>query len=482
MAKDSSMNRNAKPPKDMLRFDISNFGPISKGKISLRPLTILMGPSNSGKSYAATLIYAFLSSHAAARHGLDPSTRQVSSARQDYNGVPHPNIKKLTNNGSFTIPAAQASRMASAGFAPIWKDAIEHGFGSPINDLIRVKQKTAKVTVTGSDIYEIKISDDVKISTRFNKSTVHKIKIMKESPNAISEEDEDGARVLYVGETFRTASPHFIARNVNAFLLRTLKSAWGRSYHLPAVRSGVLQGHRVMAAGLMKYATYAGTDRPEIQRLTKSVSEFIAELINIPSRPGPFAALSEDLERDLLGGNIRLSQPSKHTMPDIVYRSSNGDMPLHRSSSTVSELAPLSLYLKHVVRKNDLLVIEEPEAHLHLSHQIAFAKYATRMIRQGLNLLITTHSFALMEALNNYLTASNMDPRSRRKMGMDEGDYLLSEEVSSHLFHKDIKGGHAITPIEVDEHGVSLDEFIKITDPLYDLGIKIDKWVARNES
>lgn len=75
MAKDPDAGRNATPPRDFLRFDISNFGPVSKGRISLRPLTILMGPGNSGKSYAATMIYAFLSSHAAARHGLDPLAR-----------------------------------------------------------------------------------------------------------------------------------------------------------------------------------------------------------------------------------------------------------------------------------------------------------------------------------------------------------------------------------------------------------------------
>ena len=43
---------------DSLEFEVANFGPIVKGKIHLRPLTVFVGPSNTGKSYLATLIYA----------------------------------------------------------------------------------------------------------------------------------------------------------------------------------------------------------------------------------------------------------------------------------------------------------------------------------------------------------------------------------------------------------------------------------------
>ena len=44
----------------MLDLKIENFGPITTGNIVLKPLTILMGTNNSGKSYAALLIYSIL--------------------------------------------------------------------------------------------------------------------------------------------------------------------------------------------------------------------------------------------------------------------------------------------------------------------------------------------------------------------------------------------------------------------------------------
>ena len=37
---------------------MKDFGPIGRAKLELRPLTVFIGPSNTGKSYLATLIYA----------------------------------------------------------------------------------------------------------------------------------------------------------------------------------------------------------------------------------------------------------------------------------------------------------------------------------------------------------------------------------------------------------------------------------------
>ena len=52
--------------KHRTQLTVSNFGPIAKAQIDLRPLTVFVGPSNTGKSYMAILIYAL---HKAFRRG-----------------------------------------------------------------------------------------------------------------------------------------------------------------------------------------------------------------------------------------------------------------------------------------------------------------------------------------------------------------------------------------------------------------------------
>ena len=49
---------NLKTNKPTIELSVSNFGPIAKAEIDLRPLTVFVGPSNTGKSYLAILIYA----------------------------------------------------------------------------------------------------------------------------------------------------------------------------------------------------------------------------------------------------------------------------------------------------------------------------------------------------------------------------------------------------------------------------------------
>ncbi len=41
-----------------LKIEAKDFGPISSAKITLKPLTLFIGPNNSGKSYAAMLYRA----------------------------------------------------------------------------------------------------------------------------------------------------------------------------------------------------------------------------------------------------------------------------------------------------------------------------------------------------------------------------------------------------------------------------------------
>jgi len=42
-----------------LKVSVENFGPVKQGEFELRPLTVFIGPNNSGKSYMSLLIYAF---------------------------------------------------------------------------------------------------------------------------------------------------------------------------------------------------------------------------------------------------------------------------------------------------------------------------------------------------------------------------------------------------------------------------------------
>ena len=52
------MNETKNTQHPNVEIAVKNFGPIAEANIDLRPLTVFVGPSNTGKTYFATLVYA----------------------------------------------------------------------------------------------------------------------------------------------------------------------------------------------------------------------------------------------------------------------------------------------------------------------------------------------------------------------------------------------------------------------------------------
>ena len=89
--------------------------------------------------------------------------------------------------------------------------------------------------------------------------------------------------------------------------------------------------------------------------------------------------------------------------PEFRYRPQKVEQALRmsQSSSMVSELAPLVLFLRGIVQPGDTLIIEEPEAHLHPAAQTKIALTLARLVRIGVRVIITTHSDWLLEQIGN---------------------------------------------------------------------------------
>ena len=94
----------------------------------------------------------------------------------------------------------------------------------------------------------------------------------------------------------------------------------------------------------------------------------------------------------------------------------------------VTELAPIVLVLRHHARSGDLLIIDEPEAHLHPEAQQKMAAALAFMVRSGLRVLITTHSHYMVEQLGNFVAVSTLEPDLRKRV-LKLDDALGNEDI-----------------------------------------------------
>lgn len=96
------------------------------------------------------------------------------------------------------------------------------------------------------------------------------------------------------------------------------------------------------------------------------------------------------IKKEILKGELKRD---KLPVPNIMYKPEQvkKGLPLHITSSLVTELTPIILFLKAKMAYN-LIIIEEPEAHLHLNVQRIITRALVRLVNLGLPVWITTHS------------------------------------------------------------------------------------------
>ena len=117
----------------------------------------------------------------------------------------------------------------------------------------------------------------------------------------------------------------------------------------------------------------------------------------------------------------------------------------------VSELAPVVLYLRHFVQPGDVLIIEEPESHLHPAMQVEFIRQLAGVVRAGIRVMLTTHSEWVLDELANLVRLSEL-PKAKRK-GVAGADFALTpDQLGVWLFEpKQKPKGSVVKEIPFDE-------------------------------
>jgi predicted ATPase len=225
----------------------------------------------------------------------------------------------------------------------------------------------------------------------------------------------------------------------------------------------------VLASAVISRWPLVGIESFEIPKLSGTVADFIDHLLGLQKqrRPVQVSRVATFLESEISKGRIDIETPQTgFEYPEIFYKFNSVKYPLYRTSSMVSEVAPIVLFLKYLIKQGDLLIIEEPEAHLHPDNQRILARAIVKLIRLGVHVLITTHSDYFVQQISNFILLSRVSEAERVNLKYSKDDYLRADEVGAYLF-KLKRGGSVVEPLEVTaEDGIPDDQFLKITEAM----------------
>ncbi len=339
---------------------------------------------------------------------------------------------------------------------------IQRCFGSEIPLLARTPG-SGRVSLTIRQEHPNLVFQLAKYGDRFRLMGFH-AKLRGEEISPVTSEDE-----LYSGQNW-----------VLSGLFKDIFSS--SSYYLPAARSGILQGHKLLASVILRKLPLAGIEALNVPQLSGIVADFISNILSLAPRTHSksVAAISDFLESRICKGSIdRKAGGPKEGFPEIYYTVGKNEIPLHRTSSMVSEIAPIVLFLRYLVRERDLLIIEEPEAHLHPDNQRILANAIVKLIRAGVQIVITTHSDYFVQQLSNFVRLGKA-PRQRAALGYSRDDYLSAEEVGAYLFKTaGRRGGSTVQELRVtDGEGIPEDEFVTIAEEIYDESVRLQRALA----
>ena len=479
-----------------IQIGVRNFGPIAHGLVDLRPLTVFVGPSNTGKTYLSILAYALHRSLGGFQR-LPLSHQSVNfpgdligyRPGQDVRGSEA--LEALDRLRCDLLRAIDQTAVKYSDLPATVRSNMEAVLRDPdrlgsdvvlelkrcldaraTSDFIRTpagRQEaniTLRVSEGGQELWHcaINLTDDrVAASGGIEDMAL----IGKDAPS------DDAKRVEFLRG--QRQSPTVVFGTDFLAMVTAADDREGRMHYLPAARAGIMQSYRVIAGSLIARSTTGRPDRvAHVPSLSGVVADFMQRIaLYSPEDEDPeLRELASALEEETLTGHI-----GARTLPggysDFAYRplGTEQDIRLTRASSMVSELAPVVLFMRGVIRIGDTLVIEEPEAHLHPAAQTRMAVTLARLVRAGVRVLVTTHSDWLLKEIANLMREGALaEQTGARKSESTLPSILHPDEVGVWLFRQGrADQGSTVQEIPFDRsEGVEPPEYDDVAEQLYD--------------
>ncbi len=518
------------PATDLLELNVTNFGPIAEGKIELRPFTVFVGPSNTGKTYFAQVIYTLQGFCSTFFGNVDRFPTLPSEFRSESTRDSREEARELSDSivsGLVSWFTESSAHHGASGKAPV-----QSRLELPEEIATQVRPFLSDVTAFGEDLdkefarcFGVDKTRHLRnISCRGNTE----IRLKRALPTlqgnshilsfdiefhdkgtALSSSIPDSANLHVERSVFEEhLKPHFFANaawtkegGTRVFGVSRLLDLVARactsdivsplnlsSYYLPADRAGVMHMHQLIVRSLIASATRTrlrpDSPSPQLTGIHWDLLDQLVAMSTVSQRAHEeLDAIALRLENNLLQGEVSVGGSKHINYPYFSYRPLRWerDLPLVNASSMVTELAPVVLYIRHVIQPGELLVVEEPEAHLHPELQAKFIRLLVAAVQSGVRVLITTHSEWILEELANLVRLSELPPDQRE--GIEDPDISLRpDQLGAWFFERNEEsGGSVVREISLDEESATFPAgFGLVTENLYNRWVEISTRIQEN--
>jgi len=437
-----------------MNIQINNLGPIKRGEIPLNSsLLFFVGFNNSGKSYATQLIWAIYN----------------EKFRIDFlRSLNLNSITKVRKVDNFKFNQQIANKIIEA-FEKYIEDKIHSIFNLGKNEFKNFK---IKFVFEENEINNLIKSHSEEFRFLSYRDSSKKVIITR-----------DGNQVISIKGDIDHFEIDEIKLKVIEFCFFSL-FVGEQSFFLPAIRGAYVNLFQYINKFEKEKKDYIDkyiNDNTKIK--LESVLEVIEESkssytlatnllinkltnLNLETEKSDKYEHFQNIVKEMIGGEIIKKDYSLLANNSKFFLNINkNELPMHVSSSTTNQLAPLYLFFKYWGHKylNDMLIIDEPEENLHPENQIKFLEMMFQFVSEGNKAVITTHSILLTKALNSHIAFNELTKENQEKI-IEETGFKHFPQINKSNVKVCFFNGEEILPYPVNEYGTVFHDFVKVEE------------------
>lgn len=480
-----------------MKVTFRNLGVINEAEIDLKPLTVFVGPNNSGKTWLAYALAGIFGFYGFMQYLKAYAEEDVPGTYPRLDNA----VEQVLKTGSATLDLVQLAKECGetyfnnvARFARSW-----------MPKFMSTREASFEHLAVSVHLTEAKKVFLERILNYFVRSEIAGI---PQEPS-LSIRKKRGERNLYVYTSSEYTSEEQIAMQlppdvIREYLVHSALEALHRAlypfvYVLPTERTTFITfpfGGAVVSGEPVSMNELSSQERNR-KVVIEPVSNFLSMIYSVfrnelegkaqrerEAKNNPkikeYIQLAELLEKQILSGDVKFSQPESQSVShsqldparELLFQSAeNSRLEISIASSMVKELSPLVLYLRYLAKPGELLVIDEPEMNLHPEAQAKMIELLAMLVDAGLNILVTTHSPYLVDHLTNLIKAADVEDKEsiRDEFYLKRMDAFISKEkVSVYLFDQ----GRA-TKAMGEDGVIELNTFGEVSDRLSEIYFKL---------
>ena len=398
-----------------LELKIQNFGPIDEATIQVGRFTVFAGPNNTGKTFVAKMLYSML-------EAINANPALVCF--EAYASVIYRILELNRDFGAAGERAKSVIRRALQKIDSLLREAASSRVGQNELDVFKSVQPEIIAEIEAMNTHLQTLKNNIeRDEDRFEVLEIHGY--IKDSIDDLDETLRNEKLVIDFGWAWKFSQN--VSGNFQVYDISQLKGVSDSPLSFSVQGLGVLEEANQFEfspdpqivqnpqsfpkAFYLESQLYWKLKNPLESIKLDSRSSPSVSLNGVPSYfydvvvalrrqrvDHPFAEIHKGLH-NAIGGKIVLSEAS-----DLEFQTSGGSFPLSLTSAGVANMGMLALLIERgALEPGSFLFIDEPEANLHPAWQVEMAAFLFELARQGVHVVISTHSMTILKWLEVHL-------------------------------------------------------------------------------